>query len=213
MLDGADDNEVQGNWIGTDESGTRDLGNGESGVELFEAADNRIGATSAQNPANVIANNGGDGVTVTSGVGNAIVRNSLHDNGGLGIDLGANGTTANDGAGDPDSGANTLQNGPEIQSASATDVEWELETDANTTYRLEFFSNDACDPSGSGEGQTLLDTIEVTTNANGDADRTTTTAIPAGLGKHVSMTATKLVGANLVARSTSELSPCELTIP
>jgi hypothetical protein len=206
-----DDNQVQGNWIGTDESGLLDLGNGQSGVDINNGAQNRVGATSANNPANVIAHNGGDGVTVALGVGNAIVRNSLHDNGDLGIDLGADGTTANDGGPDADAGPNGLQNGPEIEEASATDVVWELETEPNSTYRLEFFANDACDPSGSGEGQTHLDTIQVTTNANGDVDGTTTTAIPPGLGKHVSMTATRLVGAGLTARSTSELSPCELT--
>ena len=113
----ARDNKVQGNWIGTDESGAL-LGNGESGVEIDDGAQNRVGATSGQNLANVIAHNGDDGVTVESGDGNAIVRNSIHDNGGLGIDLGADGTTANDGAGDDDAGPNTLQNGPEIDEVS-----------------------------------------------------------------------------------------------
>jgi hypothetical protein len=211
MVAGADDNQVQGNWIGTDESGLLDLGNGESGIDIVDGSQNRVGATSGQNLANVIAHNDADGVTVAAGVGNAIVRNSLHDNGDLGIDLNDDGTTANDGGPDADAGPNGLQNGPEIEEASATDVVWELETEPNSTYRLEFFANDACDPSGSGEGQTHLDTIQVTTNANGDVDGTTTTAIPPGLGKHVSMTATRLVGAGLTARSTSELSPCELT--
>ena len=40
-------NAVQGNWIGTDETGL-DLGNGESGVEIDDAANNRVGATSGQ---------------------------------------------------------------------------------------------------------------------------------------------------------------------
>jgi trimeric autotransporter adhesin len=164
-------------------------------------------ATALQNPANVIAYNGGDGVTVTNTDGNAIVRNSMHDNGDLGIDLDADGPTPNDGAGDPDSGGNTLQNGPDIDDATTTEVEWELETVAGKTYRLEFFANDACDPSGSGEGQTFLGTIDVTTDNNGEADDTTPLAVPAG--KFVSMTATRLNDANLVARSTSEFSPCE----
>jgi parallel beta-helix repeat protein len=207
MVAGADDNQVQGNWIGTDESGLLDLGNGESGVDIVDGSQNRVGATSGQNLANVIAHNDADGVTVAAGVGNAIVRNSLHDNGDLGIDLNDDGTTANDGGPDADAGPNGLQNGPEIEWASATEVEWDLETEPNATYRLEFFVNDACDPSGSGEGQTHLDTIQVTTDANGDADDTTPLALP--VGKHVTMTATRLVGAGLTARSTSELSPCE----
>jgi parallel beta-helix repeat protein len=206
--DGADDNEVQGNWIGTDDGGAL-LGNGESGVEIDGGAQNRIGATSAQNPANVIAHNGDDGVTVVAGVGNAIVRNSIHDNGLLAIDLEANGPTPNDGPLDLDSGPNTLQNGPEIGQVEDGAVAWTLESESRATYRLEFYANDACDDSGSGEAQTLLDTLVVTTDVNGDDQASTTTAIPPVVGQEVSMTATRLVGANDVARSTSEPSPCQ----
>ena len=74
-------------------------------------------------------------------------------------------------------------------------------------YRLEFFVSDTCDPSGSGEALTHVKTIEVGTDGNGDADEDT--AITAALGQQVTMTATKLVGTDEVARSTSELSPCE----
>ena len=94
---------------------------------------------------------------------------------------------------------------------TATQFVWHLDTEAQADYRLEFYSNDACDPSGSGEGATFLDAIVVTTDANGHADGTTVTAIPAGSGKSVSMTATRLVGANQLARSTSEFSPCRVT--
>jgi parallel beta-helix repeat protein len=212
LSDGADDNDVQGNWIGTDEAETLDLGNGASGVDIDGGSQNRVGATLLQNPANVIAYNDLDGVTVTSGIGNSIVRNSLHDNDELGIDLDANGTTPNDGPLDPDSGPNTLQNGPVIDNATtATQFVWDLDTEANADYRLEFYSNEVCDPSGSGEGQTFLDAIVVTTDANGHADGATVTATPAGSGKWVSMTATRLNGANQVARSTSEFSPCRVT--
>ena len=126
-------------------------------------------ATSGQNLANVIAHNGANGVTVESGVGNAIVRNSLYDNGGLGIDLGADGTTANDGAGRRRRRSERLQNGPEINGSRRREVAWDLETERRPTYRLEFFASDACDPSGSGEAQTHLETLEVNTDANGDA--------------------------------------------
>ena len=186
-----------------------DLGNGESGVEIDDGAENRVGASSAQNPSNVIAHNGDDGVTVETGVGNAIVRNSLHDNGGLGIDLGADGTTANDGALDPDAGPNTLQNGPEIDAVVAGRSSG-TSRPRRTDYRLEFFVSDACDPSGSGEGQTHVETLQVDTNGNGDADSDAAgTPITAAAGQQVTMTATKL-GNNNVPRSTSELSPCEV---
>ena len=76
----------------------RDLGNGESGVDIVDGdAEPRRRRRAAQR-ANTIAYNGEDGVTVTARHGNAIVRNSIHDNGDLGIDLDANGPTANDGA-------------------------------------------------------------------------------------------------------------------
>ena len=219
MLDGADDNSVLGNWIGTDAGATLDLGNGGSGVDI-EGDDNRVGDTDETAPMNTIAHNGDDGVTVTSGIDNAIVRNSIFVNDELGIDLGADGATANDPV-DADAGANNLQNGPEIDSATATSVDWELESDPNTRYRLEFYANDTCDRSGSGEAQTYLGSTFVTTDANGDADGSTVTPTAAGAGKRVSMTATRLDLRSSAAsrrrscstpRSTSELSPCELTV-
>ena len=103
-------------------------------------------------PGNTIAYNGVDGVTVVAGIGNAIRKNSIHDNGALGIDLDANGPTPNDPL-DPDAGPNQLQNGPEIIGATAVQFDWELETEPATSYRLDFFASDTCDPSGSGEGR------------------------------------------------------------
>jgi hypothetical protein len=214
--EGADGNHIVGNWIGTDETGTLDLGNDESGVSIFGGDTNRVGDTFESTPMNTIAHNGDDGVTVASGTGNAVVRNAIHDNDELAIDLGANGATANDPL-DADAGANDLQNGPEITGATATTVDWTLESEPGQRYRLEFYANDACDGSGSGEAQTYLGSIDTRTDANGnaDVDGSTVTAIPAGAGRHVSMTATAVVltGAfpNLVLapRSTSELAPCE----
>src|SRR5207245_8241200 len=40
---------------------------------------------------------------------------------------------------------------------------------ANTTYRIEFFANDAIDPTGFGEGDTFVRSTNATTNASGDA--------------------------------------------
>jgi parallel beta-helix repeat protein len=195
---GADDNRLEGNTIGL-----LDLGNGGSGVEIDGGDRNHVG-----DPGNTIAYNGSDGIDVLAGSGNAIRRNSIHDNHGLGIDLGADGPTPND-TDDPDSGPNKLQNDPEIDDATSTSVDWSLDSEPLTSYRLDFFANDECDRTGSGEGQTFLDSITVSTNANGDADGSTVTAIAAGAGKQVSMTATELAG--VASRSTSEFSPCEAT--
>lgn len=198
--DGADDNRLEGNTIGL-----AGLANGGSGVKIDGGEQNHVG-----DPGNTIAFNGVDGVTVVDGVGNAIRKNSIHDNGALGIDLAANGPSANDFL-DLDGGPNQMQNGAVVNAASSTSVDWELDSVPLTDYRLDFFASPACDPSGSGEGETFLDSIPVTTDANGHVDGSTVTAIAAGLGVQVTMTATKTVGAG-TSRSTSEFSPCRTTV-
>jgi hypothetical protein len=203
----ADDNAVFGNSIGTDAAGTLDVGNGGSGVEI-DGADNSIGDT-GEGTGNTIAHNGEDGVTVTDGAGNSVLRNSIHDDHGLAIDLGADGATANDDFDqDGDSGPNGLQNGPEIDSATATEVFWSLESEKTTRYRLEFYANDDCSAAHVTEAQTFVGSITVSTDANGHADDGgdgTPITLPAGAGPNISMTATKLED----KRPTSEVSPCE----
>ncbi len=85
-------NVIEGNYIGTDRTGTAPLGN-DYGIRIESAAyDNTIG------PGNIIAYNGGHGVEVdgASTSGNTITQNSIHNNGGLGIQLsdGGNGDLA-----------------------------------------------------------------------------------------------------------------------
>ncbi len=58
-------NLVQGNYIGTDVSGTMDLGNGQFGVEIWDARFNTIGGT-MPGARNVISANGIDGVRIVS---------------------------------------------------------------------------------------------------------------------------------------------------
>jgi hypothetical protein len=80
-------NVIEGNYIGTDRTGSAPLGNDEYGIRIHAGAhDNTIG------PNNVIAFNGWgvevDGVTTT---GNTITQNSIHSNVLLGIWLKNNG--------------------------------------------------------------------------------------------------------------------------
>jgi hypothetical protein len=205
--DGADGNDVLGNWIGTNKTARRDLGNGRSGVVIDGGDDNRVGDDVDGHPRNTIAHNEDDAITVRSGTGNALLRNETFDN-DLSIDLGDDGPTAND-PNDLDGGANERQNGPEIEEASPTEVEWELESVPFTSYRLEFFKCDA------GEGATYLGATAVVTDANGDADDTTALPTTVEAGDQVAMTATRqeltgVIGDLVLApRDTSELSPCE----
>jgi trimeric autotransporter adhesin len=141
-------NEVLGNYIGTDKTGTSDLGNVSSGVSVSsQGANNTIGSNGAAR--NTIAFNGQDGVEISGAgsTGNRILGNSIFSNGGLGIDLGGDGRTAND-PGDADTGANNLQNYPVITSAKtgrqATTIKGTLDSPLegkNDTFTIQFFKN------------------------------------------------------------------------
>jgi len=156
---GGENNMVYGNLIGTDVNGSSALGNAGSGV-VVGADGNQIGAAVA-GAENVIAYNGVRGVSIASGTGNAIRQNSIHDNGGatrLGIDLNNDNATAND-VGDPDTGANNLQNFPELVSATINgahlDIQYSVPSAApNSAFPLtvEFFLADV----DGQEGETYL---------------------------------------------------------
>jgi len=193
------DNLVQGNFIGTDISGTQFLGNSDDGVFVIDSINNTIGglvATDGTPPGNLIAGNGGRGVGVVFGAfgvtGLAIEGNSIFSNGGLGIDLNRDGVTPND-LGDPDTGPNNLQNFPVLTSVSSgggnTTIIGTLNSNASTTYRIEFFANDALDPSGNGEGESFIGSTNVTTDGSGNASFNV--SVPQiGGGQRVTSTAT-----------------------
>jgi CSLREA domain-containing protein len=208
-------NLVQGNYIGTDATGTNPLGNLQQGVWFHSSgtpggppSGNTIGGTAA-GAGNTIAFNGGTGVRVETGASNVILSNSIFSNGSLGIDLIPFGPTPND-EDDGDTGANELQNFPVITEAttdgSSTTVEGMLNSRPNTTYRIEIFSSPACDPSGFGEGRTFRTAVNVTTDASGDAPFTANAgAVPEG--QVITATATDPNG------NTSEFSACREVRP
>ena len=200
---------MQGNYIGTDVTGTLPLGNSDNGVIIATGAmDNRIGGT-ANGAGNVIAFNSVNGIVLTgdAGTGNAISSNSIHSNSDLGIDLGWDGVTLHDRF-DLDSGANDLQNPPILtmvkNTGKGTVVQGVLVSSPNTTFRLEFFSSEACDPSGYGEGQTSLGSAQVRTNNIGRANIRITLPTSLAVGSFVTATATD------PANNTSEFSQCVL---
>ena len=153
----------QGNYIGTDITGTLPLGNGKHGI-LATATGAQIGDPAMADGGNLIAFNTLNGIGVTGDVGNRISRNSIFSNGGLAIDLGNNGVTPND-AGDPDTGPNNLQNYPVltghgIAGGNAT-IHWTFNSTANTAFRIEFFSNTSCGGNGDGQGRSFLGCVDV----------------------------------------------------
>jgi hypothetical protein len=163
---------VQGNYIGTT-IGLAPLGNAGHGVFLTATSTgNSIGDTTAGS-GNVIANNMLDGISMTgTGTVNNFNSNSIFANGGLGIDLNDDGVTPND-AGDGDSGANALQNYPVLASAIFSSgnvhIQGTLNTNANSTVRIEFFGNGAADASGFGEGRHFLGATELSADGSGNA--------------------------------------------
>jgi hypothetical protein len=172
---------ITGSRIGTTAGGA-DIGNGSDGVY---AAAFRDGISSPSYgsggfmgpawdgslPANKVAFNGGAGVRVQAPtVYFKITGNEFWNNGGLAIDLGATGVTAND-TGDADTGPNRLQNFPVITLATPTRVIGRLESEANIGYVVQVFAA-APDASGHGEGQTLLGSELILTDAGGRGDFT-----------------------------------------
>jgi len=172
----ANNNQVLGNFIGTDRNGTGALGNDEDGVEVYDGTGNAIGGTAGVTPGactgacNVVAFNGDDGVDVTvedlTSTSNAILGNAIFANGAtdnsIGIELESDedngGLTPND-AGDGDTGANDYQNFPVLTAVTQTTISGTLDsTAANSAYpvRLEFFANTSCHPSGFGSGEVFL---------------------------------------------------------
>lgn len=194
----ASTNTVQQNNIGRTIDGNGHLGNAANGIVVASSSGNQL-------LQNQMAFNGGAGVRIDSGTGNRISSNAIDNNGGLGIDLFPFGVTAND-PGDADTGANNLQNFPvltkAVSTASTTSVAGTLNSTANTTFALEFFSSASCDPSGNGEGELYLGGASLTTDATGNAAFFYSFA-GGTLGRQLTATATDPNG------NTSEFSACQ----
>jgi hypothetical protein len=213
---------VQGNLIGTQVDGTSPLGNGLDGVNIIGPASRNIIGGISEGSGNVIAFNGGNGVTVGDTanlppIGNAILSNSIHDHGRLGIDLGlgenGDGVTPNDPC-DPDPGQNLLQNYPALTSATSnaasTIIQGTLDSQptALAPYLVQFFANTACDPSGFGEGQTFIGSTFVSVNnCNALPTINAMFPIPVPIGATITATATDPMG------NTSEFSQCITVMP
>lgn len=165
-------NLVQGNYIGTDATGTVALGNAGDGIRLKGGATNNTIGEIDPGAGNVISRNLGNGVTVTDAVtvGNPIRGNSIFANGGLGIDLGNDGVTLND-PGDADVGPHASQNYPVLthaQGGPSTAVRGTLTGTPNTDFVIDFYASPSADPSGHGEGKRYLGSAAVRTDENGN---------------------------------------------
>ncbi|HND54799.1 MAG TPA: LamG domain-containing protein, partial [Pirellulaceae bacterium] len=180
-----DGNTIQGNFVGVGANGEH-LGNPGDGIRIDYYSIPWVGLSSAPTgtlvggrevgAGNTIAYNGGAGVSVvatpgySNGTGNAILGNSIHDNGRPGIDLAGGmedsfGNTLNHAG--FSIGPNYYQNKPVIDAAyvgsGITTITGVLDSSPDSTFELEFFSNDHAGPAG----QNLLGRATVHTDAAG----------------------------------------------
>jgi hypothetical protein len=207
---------ILGNFIGVAADGIAPLGNGGDGIIADGPAAFIGGIMPGQ--ANVIAYNGGNGVTVAidpnqlgSGQKTTIRGNAIYANAKLGVDLGNDGVTSND-PGDPDAGANALQNFPLFTAASSdgasTLISGSFNSAAGVTCTLDFYSAPAADPLGAAQGRSYLGSASVTTDAAGNAVFVVSLSVPTLPGQVVTATATS------AASATSEFSsPLWISLP
>ncbi|MCC7339361.1 MAG: DUF4347 domain-containing protein, partial [Pirellulaceae bacterium] len=176
-------NLVVGNYIGTDVSGTTNIGNSANGIWIKDnAANNTIGGTQLADR-NVIAGNGANGILVSGSqaLGNRLVGNRITENGGLGIAL--------------NSGANAGQNYPTITmgEVSGTDltVGGTLGTTPNATFTLDFYASTTPDGSSHGEAAIYLGSTPVNTDSGGNGVfNATFSGVNVAVGQYITATAT-----------------------
>ena len=205
---------IVGNTIGLDANGAATLGS-VTGIATANyylgPVQNVVIGGAAAGEGNEIAGHLLTGIAVANTLtGVRISGNSIHDNGSLGIDLITDafveGVTPNDPL-DVDTGGNGLQNFPELTAASGNGsnvaIQGFLNSVASQTFTLEFFASAACDPSGFGEGDRIIGSAPVTTDAAGHAVFSLTLPGPAAVGAAITATATRSSTGD-----TSEFSAC-----
>ena len=180
---------VQGNKIGTTANGKKPLGNGRSGI--VDAS----GYGSVEARDNIIAYNGTYGIGAFSITGTSL-QNSIHSNELEGLFMWSE---------PPDRSVP-----PVVQAASRGRGRLTISGSAHATPRVnlevEVFANEACDPSGFGEGQLPVGSVSVTTDDAGDASFSITLDAPARRFRYVTATTTTIVGGD--PRDTSNFSNC-----
>lgn len=209
---------VQSNLVGVGADGSTAVGNTVAGITVNAATDVLVGGTGASDGNRVVGN--AQGVRVLNDAEAAVMGNSIDQNTpDLGLNLDFDGVTPND-ADDVDTGPNDLQNFPVLDNVVAEGTQTialgSLNSAATSDFRIEFFSNPAGgDPSGFGEGDVFLGSIDVSTNSGGDASFVATDLAPTAVGDPVTATATRLdgTGAPLVTSEFADnvnATPCDV---
>jgi hypothetical protein len=211
-LDGAATPSILGNLIGVAADGLLPLGNGGAGVRSEMGHHALPVGGVGPGEANTIAHNGRSGYEIApSGwwsTRGSVRGNSIFDNGRLGISLQSGEPTPqqNDPNGDPlPPGwiANEGRDYPVIDSvasgAAGTTISGRLDTVPGLAVTLDFYANDAPDPSEHGEGKTFLGSTSFVAGT-GDTPFSVTLPVTLEASQFVSATTTDADG------NTSEFS-------
>ena len=181
----ANDNVLQGNYIGTDSTATRAIGNTGDGVLVAGGATgNTIGGT-APGDANTIAHNTANGVEISGSTGDPVEGNSIFANAGLGIAL--------------TFGGNANRTAPSVYSAFSSGSSTTITGITAVDGRVEVFANPSCsDP----EGAVFLGSTVSTSGS------WTLTVPGVAIGNGITATVTDPLSEN-----TSEFSSCQRNQP
>lgn len=146
---------IMGNYIGTDRTGTINIGNTFGGVDIFSGTNTLIGGDFAAAANKIAFNDTGVFIGEALALGNRIQGNSIYQNTGIGIDLiisgeDPDGQNPND-PDDTDTGSNNLQNFPEItaavQDAGMISIDYAVPT-TSLPLSIEFFTTDVDNEEG-----------------------------------------------------------------
>ena len=202
---------IRGNFIGTDETASLDLGNLRAGIFAREDNGHIVVGGTEPGEANVIANNGESSGVVILAYGGVHVRspeveirgNRIWNNFPLGIDLldgrSSGRVTPND-PGDTDGGPNAGQNFPIITNvvfgSGQISIFGYLDSAPSTSFAVDFFSDPACTfrPQGFQQGKHYLGSAVVTTDGSGSATFLETLPVTVESGEGITATATDPVG-------------------
>ncbi len=186
-INGANENVVEGDFIGTDSTGTLELGNARGGVDFSQGASyNTLGGTAAD-AGDLITDNSGPGVVVTGDQadndqsnGDQITADRIFGNAGQAIDLGDDGVSPNRSFNQ--GGPNDWQNSPLMVVTAGGEIQgWLGESEPQQTYRIDVYASAGYGPGDSGEAQDYLGSVQATTDEGGQVLFTTPFTPPAGM--------------------------------
>lgn len=190
-------NFVSWNYVGTQPNGVTPLPNQGPGVWVRNGSIGVVvggGAAGGSASPNRIAFNQGPGVFVESGTSVLVVGNSISDNSGLGIALGLQGPVFNQDPADTDEGPNRRQNFPVLETLERLETGSRIRGHLDSRgangelFLLAFYTSDAANPLGFGDGKTFLGAATVPANPSAPIEFDVT--IPAVITPGLLLTAT-----------------------